>query len=72
MANGGRDELWQRLWRRKQMEEEPKGTTFHLDEHVNQLIAQGYAPDLHAKCPGSPLAVKSKSKRSAAMPVDTL
>ena len=38
---------WQRLWRRKQMEEElEKELRFHLDEHVNQLIAEGYAPDL--------------------------
>jgi len=38
---------WQRLWRRKQMEEElEKELRFHLDQHVNELIAQGYAPDL--------------------------
>jgi len=38
---------WQRLWRRKQMEEElEKELRFHLDAHVNELIAQGYAPDL--------------------------
>ena len=38
---------WQRLWRRKQMEEElEKELRFHLDEHANRLIAQGYAPDV--------------------------
>jgi len=38
---------WQRLWRRKQMEEDlEKELRFHLDQHVNELIAQGCAPDL--------------------------
>src|SRR5438477_10574460 len=38
---------WQRLWRRKQMEEDlEKELRFHLEEHANDLVAQGYAPDL--------------------------
>jgi len=38
---------WQRLWRRKEMEEQlEKELRFHLDEHANKLIAQGNAPDL--------------------------
>ena len=38
---------WQRLWRRKQMEEDlEKELRFHLDEHANRLIAQGYAPEV--------------------------
>jgi predicted permease len=36
-----------RLWRRKKMEEQlEKELRFHLDEHVNTLIAQGNAPNL--------------------------
>jgi len=38
---------WQRLWQRRHMEEElEKELRFHLDEHVNALIARGYAPEL--------------------------
>ena len=38
---------WQRLWRRKKMEEQlEKELRFHLDEHVNELIALGHTPDL--------------------------
>ncbi len=37
---------WQRLTRRKQMEEQlEKEMRFHLDEHTNELIAQGHAPE---------------------------
>ena len=37
---------WQRLWRRKQMEEQlDKELRFHLDQHVNELIAQGHDPE---------------------------
>jgi len=37
---------WQRLTRRKQMEEQlEKEMRFHLDQHTNELIAQGNAPD---------------------------
>src|ERR1017187_938492 len=36
---------WQRLWRRKQMEEQlEKEMRFHLDQHRNELIAQGHDP----------------------------
>lgn len=36
---------WQRLWRRKQMEEQlDKEMRFHLDQHTNELIAQGHDP----------------------------
>ena len=36
---------WQRLWRRKQMEEQlDKEMRFHLDQHRNELIAQGHDP----------------------------
>ncbi len=37
---------WQRLWHRKQMEEQlDKEMRFHLDQHVNELIAQGHDPE---------------------------
>src|SRR5579864_4303056 len=37
---------WQRLWRRKQMEEQlEKEMGFHLQEHTNELIAQGRNPE---------------------------
>jgi predicted permease len=37
---------WQRLWRRKQMEEQlDKEMRFHLEQHTNELIAQGRNPD---------------------------
>ncbi len=36
---------WQRLWRRKKMEEQlEKELLFHLDQHANELIAKGYSP----------------------------
>src|SRR5882724_7014937 len=36
---------WQRLWHRKQMDEElEKELRFHLDQHTNDLIAQGHDP----------------------------
>jgi predicted permease len=36
---------WQRLWRRKQMEQQlEKELRFHLEQHANELIAQGYNP----------------------------
>ncbi len=37
---------WHRLWRRKRMEELlEKELRFHLDQHANDLIAQGYDPE---------------------------
>jgi predicted permease len=37
---------WQRLWRRKQMEQQlEKELRFHLEQHANELIAQGYNPE---------------------------
>jgi len=37
---------WQRLWRRKQMEEQlDKELSFHLDQHVADLIASGHHPE---------------------------
>ncbi len=37
---------WQRLWRRKQMEEElDKELRFHLDQHAADLIARGLPPE---------------------------
>jgi predicted permease len=36
---------WHRLWHRKQMDEQlEKELRFHLDQHTNDLIAQGYDP----------------------------
>src|SRR5437588_185465 len=36
---------WQRLWRRKKMEEQlEKELRFHLDQHVSELIAHGHDP----------------------------
>src|ERR1700752_208674 len=38
---------WQRLWRRKQMEEElEKELRFHLEQRASDLVARGYAPEL--------------------------
>src|SRR5215472_17850995 len=37
---------WQRLWRRKEMDEQlEKELGFHLEQHTADLIAQGYTPD---------------------------
>jgi predicted permease len=37
---------WQRLWRRNQLEEQlNKEMQFHLDQHTNELIAQGSDPE---------------------------
>src|SRR5467141_2627773 len=37
---------WQRLLRRKKMEEQlEKELRFHLEQHTNELIAQGYSRD---------------------------
>jgi predicted permease len=37
---------WQRLWRRKQMEEQlERELSFHLDQHARDLIAQGRDPE---------------------------
>ena len=37
---------WQRLWRRKQMEEQlEKELRFHLDQHTTDLIALGHDPE---------------------------
>ena len=36
---------WQRLWRRKKMEDDlDKELRFHLEEHTADLIAQGFDP----------------------------
>lgn len=36
---------WNRLWRRKQMEEQlEKELRFHIEQHAADLIAQGYDP----------------------------
>src|SRR5215831_778399 len=36
---------WQRLWRRKEMDEQlEKELRFHLEQHVTELIAQGHMP----------------------------
>jgi len=58
---------WQRLWRRKKMEEQlEKELRFHLDEHVNELIAQGHAPELAQRnarlALGGPEQVKEKCR----------
>jgi predicted permease len=58
---------WQRLWRRKEMEEQlEKELRFHLDEHANELIAQGNAPDLAQRnawlALGGPEQVKEKCR----------
>jgi putative ABC transport system permease protein len=58
---------WQRVWRGKQMEEQlEKELRFHLDEHVNQLIAQGNAPDMAQRnarlALGGPEQVKEKCR----------
>jgi len=38
---------WQRLWRRKEMEEDlEKELRFHLDQYENDLVARGCAPEL--------------------------
>ncbi len=37
---------WQRFWRQKEMDEQlGKELGFHLEQHANELIAQGYTPD---------------------------
>src|ERR1700716_2982968 len=37
---------WQRLWRRRQMEEQlEKELRFPLDQHASELIAQGHSPN---------------------------
>ena len=36
---------WQRLWRRKRLDEElDKELRFHLEQHTNDLVALGYTP----------------------------
>jgi predicted permease len=57
----------QRLWRRKKMEEQlEKELRFHLDEHVNELIARGDAPDMAQRnariALGGPEQVKEKCR----------
>src|SRR5262249_42928376 len=38
--------LWRRLLRRKQLDEElDKEVRFHLEQHASDLISQGYAPE---------------------------
>ncbi len=58
---------WQRLWGRKKMEEQlERELRFHLDEHTNELIAQGNAPDLAQRkawlALGGPEQVKEKCR----------
>ena len=58
---------WQRLWRRKKMEEQlEKELRFHLDQHVNELIARGDTPDLAQRnarlALGGPEQVKEKCR----------
>ena len=58
---------WQRLWQRNKMEQQlEKELRFHLDEHVNQLIAEGHAPDLAQRSArlalGGPEQVKEKCR----------
>ena len=58
---------WQRLSRRKKMEELlEKELRFHLDEHVNQLVAHGNSPDLAQRnarlALGGPEQVKEKCR----------
>ena len=58
---------WQRLWRRKKMEEQlEKELRFHLDQHVNDLIARGTAPELARRnarlALGGPEQVKEKCR----------
>jgi len=37
---------WQRLLRRRTMEEQlEKELRFHIEQHTNELIAEGHAPD---------------------------
>src|ERR1700689_2466030 len=37
---------WHRLWHRRQMEEElEKELRFHLEQHANDLIREGYDPE---------------------------
>ena len=37
---------WQRLWRREQMEQQlEQELRFHLEQHANELIAQGHNPE---------------------------
>jgi putative ABC transport system permease protein len=58
---------WQRLCRRKKTEELlEKELRFHLDEHANELIAEGNAPDLAQRnarlALGGPEQVKEKCR----------
>jgi hypothetical protein len=37
---------WQRLWRRKQMDDQlDKELAFHLEQHATELVAQGHSPE---------------------------
>jgi hypothetical protein len=37
---------WQRLWRRKEMDERlQKELNFHLEQHVSELVARGHGVD---------------------------
>ena len=58
---------WQRLWRRKKMEEQlEKELRFHLDQHVNDLVARGSTPELARRnarlALGGPEQVKEKCR----------
>jgi predicted permease len=58
---------FQRLWQGKKMEEQlEKELRFHLDQHVNELIARGDAPDLAQRnarlALGGPEQVKEKCR----------
>ena len=58
---------WLRLWRRKKMEEQlEKELRFHLNEHADELIAHGSAPDVAQRnarlALGGPEQVKEKCR----------
>jgi predicted permease len=58
---------WQRLWRRKKMEEQlEKELRFHLEQHINELVARGDTPDLAQRnarlALGGPEQVKEKCR----------
>ena len=64
---------WQRLWQRRHMEEElEKELRFHLDEHVNALIAQGYPPDLDTLVNGVEITGGKKLRFLRRIPVDPM
>ena len=67
---------WHRLWSRKKMEEElEKELRFHLDQHTNDLIAQGIDPEearrLARLALGGPEQVKEQCRPAFAFPQST-